>query len=418
MSPSQPNPSVSESLAFLQASQHLGVLTGSGERITDANDAFLKMIGCTRQEMEAGQIDWRAMTPSEYTGLDNRCMEELRKYGACVPYEKEYVLRDGSRLPILIAAILSPSNPREWICWVVDLRATKEAAKAKGQSRALKVQLDAELRGAHRLHEISTRLLGKSSVDEVLNEILDAAIEVTEADMGNIQLVDQDVLRIVTQRNCPAEFLNFFQEVSHDTVAVCGAALLGGSRVIIEDVASDKLFQGSPAREVLLRAGVRAVQSTPLIGSCGELYGMLSTHFRKSGHPAEYALRYLDLLASQAGRVLERLQYAEIERRADRLRATAELATSLAHEISNPLQALTNIFSLLSRHAAMQAEGQRLVQTATDQLNRVSEIVRKMLAADFKTKTERGAELTNLFEHVRLEESLGGHSGPKNRVSG
>ena len=65
----------------------------------------------------------------------------------------------------------------------------------------------------------------------------------------------------------------------------------------------------------------------------------------------------------------------------------------------------------------MQAEGQRLVQTATDQLNRVSEIVRTMLAADFKTKTERGAQLTNLFEHVRVEESLGGHSGPKNRAS-
>jgi len=291
----------------------------------------------------------------------------------------------------------------KWICWVVSLQATKDIARAEQQSRELKLQLDAELRGAYRIHEISSRLLGKSAVNEVLNEILRAAIEVTEADLGNIQLVDQGILRIVAHHGCAAEFLNFFREVSHDTIATCGAALVQRSRVIIEDVASSELFRNTPAREVLLRAGIRAVQSTPLVGSSGEVYGMLSTHFRRPCRPAERALRYLDLLASQAGRVLERLQFEEIQRRGERHRASAELAASLAHEINNPAQALTNIFMLLSRHEAVKAEGQRLVQTAIEQLRRVSETVAKILEVGFESATQRDVGRTNPFEHVRSE---------------
>jgi hypothetical protein len=351
------------------------------------------------------------MTPPQYAPLDEHGREELLARGTCVPYEKEYILRDGTRLPILIGAVRSSSQPLKWVCWVVNLRAIKRITKAEQQSREFQAQLAAELRGAYRIHEISTRLLGKSSVDEVLNEILDAAIEVTEADFGNIQLVDESFLRIVVQRGFSAEFLNFFQKVSHKSTAACGAALLGGSRVIVEDVATEELFRGTPAREVLLRAGIRAVQSTPLAGPSGEVYGMLSTHYRGSRRPAERALRYLDLLASQAGQVLERLQYAEIERRGERLRASAELARSLAHEISNPIQALTNILELFSRHDAVQAEGQPLVQMAREQLDRVSDALKKMLAVEYAIATQSDAELRNLVQHVRIPRTLSNQPG-------
>jgi len=40
------------------------VLTGSRRRIFDANDAFLKMFGFTREKMETGQIDWKAILPA------------------------------------------------------------------------------------------------------------------------------------------------------------------------------------------------------------------------------------------------------------------------------------------------------------------------------------------------------------------
>jgi signal transduction histidine kinase len=183
--------------------------------------------------------------------------------------------------------------------------------------------------------------------------------------------------------------------------------------VIVEDVASAELFRGTPAREVLLRAGIRAVQSTPLVGPAGKVYGMMSTHYRRARRPAEPALRYLDLLASQAGQVLERLQYAEIERRGERLRASAELARSLAHEISNPAQALTNILKLLSGHEAVQPEGQPLVQMAREQLDRMSETLKKMLAVEHAIDAEPDVELSSLVQHVRGGGSLRAQRGRK-----
>jgi len=274
------------------------------------------------------------------------------------------------------------------------------------QSRELQIQLDAELKGAYRIHEISVRLLGKSSVKALLSEILDAAIEVTEADYGNIQLLDQGLLRIVTQRGFAKQFLDFFQDVSHDSKSVCGAALQSLSRVIVEDVFSDELFRGTCAGDILLRAGVRAVQSTPLVGTSGQVYGMLSTHFRRPHRPNERALRYLDLLAIQAGHVLERLQYVEMHRKGEQLRASAELARSLAHEVNNPLQALTNVLVLLRQDGAVQAKKRHLVQIASEQLTRVSETIRTILAVDIKGTMQGNAELTNLIEHMRIEGSL------------
>jgi PAS domain S-box-containing protein len=66
--------------------------------ITGANDKFLEMMGYAREDLQAGRVDWAAMTPPEYRPLDEYAMEELRTTGVDTPYEKEYIRKDGSRL--------------------------------------------------------------------------------------------------------------------------------------------------------------------------------------------------------------------------------------------------------------------------------------------------------------------------------
>ena len=41
-----------------------------------------------------------------------------------------------------------------------------------------------------RMQQLSTRLIQSGGIPELLGEILDAGIEITAADMGNIQLLD------------------------------------------------------------------------------------------------------------------------------------------------------------------------------------------------------------------------------------
>jgi two-component system cell cycle sensor histidine kinase/response regulator CckA len=100
--------------------------------ITDGNDAFLKIVRYTREDLEAGRISWTAMTPPEYVKLDRRSLEEIAAYGTCTAYEKEFFCKDGSRVPILLGAASFEDNPDEGVCFVLDLT---ERRRFEGQFR-------------------------------------------------------------------------------------------------------------------------------------------------------------------------------------------------------------------------------------------------------------------------------------------
>ena len=162
-----------------------------------------------------------------------------------------------------------------------------------------------------RMQQLSTRLIQSGGIPELLGEILDAGIEITAADMGNIQLLDDaGQLRIAAHRGFDSSFLEFFGEV-HDGLAACGSALQKGERVIVEDVAHSPIFAGTGALDAMLAAEARAVQSTPLVSRSGKVLGMFSTHYRRVCRPSERELRLLDLLARQAADLIERKRSEE-----------------------------------------------------------------------------------------------------------
>jgi PAS domain S-box-containing protein len=96
-----------------------------GRVITDANDAFLQLVGYTREDLQAGTLNWDRMSPPEYAEADRHALAEVSARGACTVYEKEYFRKDGSRVPILIGAANFEDNPEEGICFVVDLTLQK-----------------------------------------------------------------------------------------------------------------------------------------------------------------------------------------------------------------------------------------------------------------------------------------------------
>jgi PAS domain S-box-containing protein len=122
--------SLQTSFSLLYQSPYLGVLIADENRIIDANDALLRMIGRRRDELAAGQVDWRAMTPAQFNALDKIAVEQMREFGTCVPYEKEYVLPDGSSLPFLIGGVRLSLEPFQWSAYVVDLTEQRNAHAA------------------------------------------------------------------------------------------------------------------------------------------------------------------------------------------------------------------------------------------------------------------------------------------------
>lgn len=72
----------------------IGVISGEGEVITQANDRFLKMVGYTRADLKAGKVNWRKMTPPEYSAIDRVHVREMLATGIDSTYEKEYIRKD------------------------------------------------------------------------------------------------------------------------------------------------------------------------------------------------------------------------------------------------------------------------------------------------------------------------------------
>jgi len=93
------------------------------------------MIGYTREELEAGAIDWLGMTPPEYLAKDYQCMEHLIQKGEVEPWEKEYYRKDGSRIAILIGAAFLPETNNETICVIIDISDRKQSEKALRKSQ-------------------------------------------------------------------------------------------------------------------------------------------------------------------------------------------------------------------------------------------------------------------------------------------
>jgi PAS domain S-box-containing protein len=98
------------------------IVSGELDRITEANDTFLEMVGYTREDLQAGKLRWSELTPPEYLALDELAHEEEMRFGACTPFEKELIRQDGSRVPVLFTTAVLKLSPFRWITFVQDLR--------------------------------------------------------------------------------------------------------------------------------------------------------------------------------------------------------------------------------------------------------------------------------------------------------
>jgi PAS domain S-box-containing protein len=230
------------------------------------------------------------------------------------------------RVPVAFEIYFAP-----WDCWHLcrfdplpnggianHFQDITESKRAEERVRTHEQRLAGELARLLRLHDTSARLVAGSDGVAPLVDIVDAAIALTDADMGIIQLLDDTAgtLCIVASRGFERPFLEFFDSVQ-DKDAACGAAMHRGERVVVEDVTESLIFADTEALNVLLEAGVCALQSTPLAGRSGRLVGMLSTHYRAPRRPGERDLEIVDMLARLAADWIERTQAEDVRRQTD-----------------------------------------------------------------------------------------------------
>jgi PAS domain S-box-containing protein len=145
----------------------IGILFWDAQgRITEANDQFLTMVGYTREDLQGGILRHRVMTPPEYDAIDAKALQECATRGICVPYEKEYIRKDGARVPVIVGRATLDEPDLSGVAFVVDITARKEAERAL---HATRVHLERMLASSAAII-YSLRVVGDDLVPEWLSE--------------------------------------------------------------------------------------------------------------------------------------------------------------------------------------------------------------------------------------------------------
>lgn len=125
----------------------------------EANDAFLSTIGYTQDDVRSGRVNLAEITPSEYSQIDRKAVEELKTKGICSAYEKEYYCKDGSRVPVLIGYAVLQEDRQSTIGFVLDLRPQRAAALAERQQAEAASVLEERTRIAREIHDTLAQVL-------------------------------------------------------------------------------------------------------------------------------------------------------------------------------------------------------------------------------------------------------------------
>jgi signal transduction histidine kinase len=252
-----------------------------------------------------------------------------------------------------------------------------------------------------KLSELTANILSKASLDEVLIEVLDASIDLLEADFGNIHLMDRDqrILRVAARRGFDARLPTSLRAVA-DASSASGMALEHRERVIIDDVDHDPAF--APYRQLAHRAGFRAVQATPLFAHGGGVLGTISTYFVEPHTPDAFRLRVLDLYARQAADLIEREQQrVAMEEVIDRLEKTSDdlqkanmikdqFMGLVSHELRTPLAIILGDARLLKnrREGLTSDDVDALLSDVSQEALRLNEMIGHLIGIARSDYTE------------------------------
>jgi PAS domain S-box-containing protein len=223
------------------------IFWGAEGEINEANDAFLQLVGYTREDLKAGRVSWKAMTPAEYAAADEQALREIAEKRICTPYQKEYIGKNGRRIPVLIGSAAFDDSPNEGVCFVLDLSDQK--------------RLEQQFLRAQRMESIGT-LAGGIAHD--LNNILAPimmAVQVLKMKTTEPQMKTMlETIEVSSKRGADIvrQVLSFARGLQGERVEVQPVHLLKDIETIIRDT-----FPKNIRRDVFFPDGAWTILGDP-----------------------------------------------------------------------------------------------------------------------------------------------------------
>ncbi len=165
-------------LAYSSQPFGIGHLDG---KLGVCNMAFQELLGYSKEELS--RLDWaRDVTPPEWRENEQRMLEELKHTGRPVRYEKEYLRKDGSRVPVeLLVHLAKDENgePQYYYSFVSDIT---ERKKAEELLRASEAKLKSQFKGL----PVPVYAWQKRGDDLILVDSNEAAFRITEGRITSV----------------------------------------------------------------------------------------------------------------------------------------------------------------------------------------------------------------------------------------
>lgn len=178
------------------------IIANSDGRVSYANDHYLKLVGYSREEFDLGLVNWRDMTPPEFLSVDLKALSELRTSGVCTPYQKEYVRKDGTRVPVYLTDVLLDGPDEPILAIAIDLSPLKEKEREIAASQE-------QLRSANqRLEKEQASLQNKHTALCEIVELLETEHKRIRAEiMANVdRIITPQIARIKAMANKTLEY--------------------------------------------------------------------------------------------------------------------------------------------------------------------------------------------------------------------
>ncbi|WP_353189753.1 AAA family ATPase [Pandoraea pnomenusa] len=185
--------------------------------ILEANDVFLRIVGYDRDDLDAGRLRWRDMTPVELHDGANQKQLEVRRTGRVTPFEKEYIRKDGTRVPVVVGLATFAANRKEGVAFVLELTEQKQAEARIRETERRYREVQTEVAHANR---VATMGQLAASIAHEVNQPIAATVTNAHAALRWLHLqppgideVNLALNRIVRDANRAADVLGRIRQL-------------------------------------------------------------------------------------------------------------------------------------------------------------------------------------------------------------